>query len=158
MNNLKINEYNEVFRNIVKPYTKLPSGTNFIFKDYVFSQVAYPLIPYVTEREYSNYLGAFKVLSREITENNLRDFFKVLHYFYADVAEVIKNTNLVEEHDESFYFTLSSNPIISEIYNFIPNKIINVGRVKRDGWKVALAEVEKYSKSKLTDLVYLEVR
>lgn len=104
MNTVPYSKWNCVLANSTKPIYPLPNNLLFTVENYIKSQMHFPLVCYRDGRELDDYLRAMEVI--EDNSDNvecLESFYKVLKYFYIDLALCIENS-VHEECDSGFNF------------------------------------------------------
>lgn len=118
--------YNHVLCNSIKPTYTIPSGLTFTLEDYIKSQLYFPLMPYSVERELKDYSRALTVIEDGVEDPEyLSSFYKVVNYFYRDLAVSI--INAVDKYPDSkfdFYVT-------SAIEDLLPREQIDDSDIKK---------------------------
>lgn len=132
MSLIAYNKYNCLLGNIKDPVYKIPNHAIFTLDQYIKSQLHFPFVANKEGRSVLEFLGAYKIISsNDLTnEKNLRDFSKVLNYFYTDISSVIESS----KKEDGFDFELSSNCVTGfsvEVFNAETSKDAWVKKVEK---------------------------
>lgn len=99
-------QFNYILANCEGKVFPIPSGLCFNFKEYVYSQVHFPLVTRLkSSRNIRDYLLVQNVLdgNEDLTEDNLKVFIKVLQFFYEDIGHSLESE---ANSDSDFTFSL----------------------------------------------------
>lgn len=97
-------QFNYILANCVGKLFKIPSGLCFNFREYVYSQIHFPLVTRLKSRDIKDYLKVQNILdgSEKLDNSNFDVFIKVVKYFYEDIGNSIESMG----PDDDFKFSL----------------------------------------------------
>lgn len=146
-------EYNSVLCNCIRPIRVIPTELCFSFEGYVRSQLHFPMMPYIDNRDLTDYINAIQYFEGQLLEDTiLESLYKVLRYFYKDLAVSMIKSGTKFKYDSSFNFYVQADK----------NSILPIEEIKVDStdnfiWKEKADLLLKYSKLD-RDLILIEMR
>lgn len=106
-------EYNSVLCNCIRPIEVVPTDLVFSFEGYIKSQIYFPMLPYVDNRNLKDYLNAMDYLNlanRTIEFEEYKDSLtRVLRYFYKDLAVSINSSGIKFNYPDDYDFFVKSS-------------------------------------------------
>ena len=97
-------EFNYILANCEEDVFDIPTNLTFDFKEYVKSQIHFPLVTRIKHRNLSDYLEVLNALEeKRISDEAIPKYIKVLKFFYQDIGHSILNTKSIN-NDSDFRF------------------------------------------------------
>ncbi|MNM81263.1 hypothetical protein D3C81_932590 [compost metagenome] len=152
--------FNHIVCNSILPNYRIPNNLTFTLENYIKSQLHFPMVAYDEGRSVIDYNSALAVVEkRKLSQENIDRFFRVVRFFYEDIARSISNSmELYKTDNFNFY-------IQSKFTDLLPVEIIESNNLKdyvsefsdgKDEWELKVDILLKHAKS--NDIKLIEMR